>query len=81
MPGALQKAYGDLASTGSLEEALAGNAQGTAYRDYAKAFIGFKDTSLAAHGGDVTVESTEGEGSPFRLRVPLPSSKKLSEAS
>ncbi len=34
-----------------------------------------------AHGGDVTVESTEGEGSSFRLRVPLPSSKKLSEAS
>jgi two-component system, OmpR family, sensor histidine kinase SenX3 len=34
-----------------------------------------------AHGGDVTVVSTEGEGSTFLLRVPLPSSKKLSEAS
>jgi two-component system sensor histidine kinase SenX3 len=34
-----------------------------------------------AHGGDVTVQSVEGEGSTFRLRVPLPSAKKLSEAS
>jgi signal transduction histidine kinase len=36
-----------------------------------------------AHGGDVTVESTEGEGSIFRLRLPLASSrdKDLSEAS
>jgi len=34
-----------------------------------------------AHGGDVTVVSVEGEGSTFRLRVPLPSARKLSEAS
>jgi two-component system, OmpR family, sensor histidine kinase SenX3 len=36
-----------------------------------------------AHGGDVTVESTEGEGSTFRFRMPLPSSgeRDLSEAS
>jgi two-component system, OmpR family, sensor histidine kinase SenX3 len=36
-----------------------------------------------AHGGDVTVESTEGEGSTFRFRMPLPSSgeRNLSEAS
>jgi two-component system, OmpR family, sensor histidine kinase SenX3 len=35
------------------------------------------------HGGDVTVESTEGEGSIFRLRLPLASSgdRNLSEAS
>ncbi len=36
-----------------------------------------------AHGGDVTVESIEGEGSIFRLRLPLSSSSDhdLSEAS
>ena len=34
-----------------------------------------------AHGGDVTVDSVEGEGSTFRLRMPLPSARKLSEAS
>jgi two-component system, OmpR family, sensor histidine kinase SenX3 len=36
-----------------------------------------------AHGGDVTVESTEGEGSTFRFRMPLRSSgeRNLSEAS
>ncbi len=53
-PSALQSTFDDIATGKNLKEKLAGNDASTDHRDWSTSFAGWKDTSIAANGGNVT---------------------------
>jgi len=53
-PATLQNVYDDISTKKNLKDKLAGNDTATDHVDWSTTFVGWKDASIAAHGGSIT---------------------------